>query len=465
MTMYDVIVVGGGPGGYVAAIRAAKEGKKTALVEADFLGGTCLNRGCIPSKTLLKHAEIIEGIEKAQQWGIKTSTIDFDWQAMQARKDDVIKTLRSGIEGLLRAGKIDVYEGFGKIYPDKQVVVKPVSDNAKEVELSAENIIVATGSRPVIPPIDGLDAVSYHTTDSIFALDQIPESLVIVGGGVIGVEFANIFSSLQTKVTIIELGNRIIPTEDEAASKALLKSLKKKGVDVLTNHQVSKVSESDSGRKMIGITSKNGKEKTIEADDVLIAVGRVPNVDAVEELGLAMNGRFIHVNEYLQTSEQGIFAVGDVIGNLQLAHVASSEGLTAVANLDAPMVKMNDKVMPRCIYTSPQVASVGMTETELKEKGIAYRVHTYHFAGNGMALAAGEAEGFSKVMIDEKFGEILGVVMVGAHVTEMISQSSAYMYLEGTVDELAQMVQPHPSLSEALMESANALIHKGIHVR
>lgn len=456
MTTYDVIVVGGGPGGYVAAIRAAKEGKKTALVEADFLGGTCLNRGCIPSKTLLKHAEIIEQIEKAQNWGIETSSLEFDLEKMLARKDNVIQTLRGGIKGLLQAGKIDIYEGFGKVIPGKHVIVD------EKTELTGEKIIVATGSRPAVPPISGLDKVAYHTTDTIFDIDHIPESLVIVGGGVIGVEFANIFSSLRTNVTIIELGERVIPTEDEAASKALFKSLKQKGVNVLLKHQVKAVHEGEN-TKEIHVTDKNGKEVVVKAEDLLIAVGRTPNTDAVAELNLAMNGRFIQVNEYLETSETGIFAVGDVIGNLQLAHVASSEGLTAVANLETPTVRMNYAVMPRCIYTTPQIASVGMTETELKEKGISYRVHTFNFGGNGMALATGETDGFSKVLLDEKYGEILGVVMVGAHVTEMISQSSAFMYLEGTVDELANMVQPHPSLSEALMESANALIGKGIH--
>lgn len=458
MKNYDVIVVGGGPGGYVAAIRAAKEGKKVALVEADFLGGTCLNRGCIPSKTLLKHAEIIEQIEKAQSWGIQTNEPVFDWNAMLARKEEVITTLRGGIQGLLRAGKIDLYEGFGAIQPNKQVII----EGKDTAEISGEKIIVATGSRPVVPPITGLDKVTYHTTDTIFNLDKIPASLVIVGGGVIGVEFANIFAALRTKVTIIELSNRIIPTEDEAASKALMQSLKKKGVEILTNHQVSGFN-AETNNSLVQVTSNKGKERTIEVDEILIAVGRVPNLDAVESLDLAMNGRFIHVNEYLETSRKGIFAIGDMIGNLQLAHVASSEGLTAVANLDVPVEKMNYRIIPRCIYTTPQVASVGMTETELKEKGIVYRAHSFSLAGNGMALATGETTGFSKVLIDETFGEILGVVMVGAHVTEMISQSSAYMYLEGTVNELAKMVQPHPSLSEALMESANALVGKGIH--
>ncbi|MGG0790905.1 dihydrolipoyl dehydrogenase [Peribacillus simplex] len=459
MTSYDVVIVGGGPGGYVAALRAAKNGKKTALVEADYLGGTCLNRGCIPSKTLLKHAEIIEGIEKAKSWGIKTENLSFSLTEMFARKDQVIATLRSGIDHLLNAGKIDVYKGYGTIHDDKKVTVQ--SENESQ-QISGEKIIIATGSQPVVPTIDSLEDVSYHTTDTIFSITEIPKSIVIVGGGVIGVEFANIFTSLKTEVTIVELGGRIIPTEDEDASKELLKSLKKKGIKVLTKYQVMSVNESDSG-KIINVTSEKGKFESLTSDEILLAVGRKPNLSAVSELNLNMNGRHIAVNDYLETSKKDYFAVGDVIGGLQLAHVASAEGLTAIENLDEKKEKMNYKVMPRCIYTNPQVASVGLSEAELKDRGIKYKVNKYSFSGNGKALAAGETEGFSKVMVDEKYGEILGVVMVGAQVTEMISQSSAYMYLEGTVDEFAHMVQPHPSLSEILMESANSLIGKGIH--
>ncbi|TQR18768.1 dihydrolipoyl dehydrogenase [Psychrobacillus soli] len=459
MTLYDVIIVGGGPGGYVAALRAAKNGKRTALVEANHLGGTCLNRGCIPSKTLLKHAEIIETIEKAQNWGIKTDNLTLSLEEMFARKDQVIATLRSGIDHLLRNGKIDVYNGYGTIHAAKKVTVQFGNESK---QLTGKKIIIATGSQPVVPPISGLETANYHTTDTIFDITEIPQSIVIVGGGIIGVEFANIFASLKTAVTIVELGNRIIPTEDEDASKILLKSLKKKGIKVLTNYQVASIQESNH-EKMVRIVSQEGKTEDLKADQILLAVGRKPNLSAVSELGLKMNGRYLAVNDYLETSEKDYFAVGDVIGGLQLAHVASAEGLTAVENLDEEKEKMNYKVMPRCIYTNPQVASVGMSEAELKEKGIMYKVNKYSFSGNGKALTMGETEGFSKVMIDEKYGEIVGVVMVGAHVTEIIGQSSAYMYLEGTVDELAQMVQPHPSLSEVLMESANALIGKGIH--
>lgn len=455
---YDVIVVGGGPGGYVAALRAAHNGKKTALVEAAHLGGTCLNRGCIPSKTLLRHAEIIEDIKKAKSWGIQTDNLRFSLTDMMARKDQIIQTLRGGIDYLLNKGKIDVFNGHGEIHADKKVSIQM---NNETKQISGKKIIIATGSEPVVPSIDGLGAVNYHTTDTIFDITEIPESIVIVGGGVIGVEFANIFASLDTKVTIVELVDTIIPTEDKDAADLLLKSLMKKGITVLTKSQVTSVQEND-GQISI-VTEKNGKTKDIEATELLLAVGRKPNLSAVSNLNLKMNQAHIQVNDYLETSLKDYFAIGDVIGGLQLAHVASAEGLTAVENLENDVKKMDYKVIPRCIYTSPQVASVGMSEAELREKGIKYKSHTYAFSGNGKALTMGETEGFSKVLIDEKYGEVLGTVMVGAHVTEMISQASSYMYLEGTTEELAQMVQPHPSLSEVLMESANALLEKGIH--
>lgn len=455
---YDVIIVGGGPGGYVAALRAANNGKKTALIEKSELGGTCLNRGCIPSKTLLRHAEVIEDIKKAESWGIHTDNLRFSLTEMMARKDEVIQTLRSGIQYLLNKGKIDVFNGTGTIHPNKKVTIETAQETT---QITGEKIIIATGSEPVVPPIKGVDETAYHTTDTIFDLQEIPKSIVIVGGGVIGVEFANIFSSLETEVTIVELGESIIPTEDRDAADVLLKSLKKKGIKVWTSSQVTAVQEDDN-QKSITI-DKNGKTKTIVVDELLLAVGRKPNLSAVSDLNLQKNGGHIQVNDYLETSLKDYYAIGDVIGGLQLAHVASAEGLTVIENLDNNKQVMDYKVIPRCIYTNPQVASVGMSEEELKAKGIQYKAHTYAFSGNGKALAMGEAEGFSKVLVDEKYGEILGTIMVGAHVTEIIGQASSYMYLEGTANELAQMVQPHPSLSEVLMESANALLEKGIH--
>lgn len=461
MEQYDVIIVGGGPAGYVAAIRAAKNGKKIALVEKSYLGGTCLNRGCIPSKTLLRHTEVIEDIKSADVWGIKVSNLTFSFDEMLNRKDKVIETLRGGIKHLLQSGKIEVYDGEATIDKDKQVKVA-VSKN-DILTISADNILVATGSKPAVPPIEGVDKVHYHTTDTIFNLTEIPNSITIIGGGVIGVEMANIFSSLNVKVTVVEMGDRLIPSEDKDASKALLKSLKKKGINVLTKHQVLSISE-ENGVKRMTTSSKKEGNKTIESSEVLIAVGRKPNLSAVDSLDLKKNGPFIEVDDYLETSIQGIFAAGDVIGRLQLAHVASEEGLMAIENMDNKNHTIDYQQMPRCIYTKPEVASIGYNEQELIDKNIAYRIGKYNFSGNGKALAMGETEGFLKVLVDSEYGEVLGVTMIGSRVTEMIGQAGAYLQLEGTVDELAGLTQAHPSLSEGIMEVANSLIGKGIHV-
>lgn len=461
MKKFDVVIIGGGPAGYVAAIRAAKNGKKTALVEKDYLGGTCLNRGCIPSKTLLRHTEVIEDIKMADAWGIKTSNLTLSLADMMARKDKVIETLRKGIDHLLQHGDITVYNGEASVSSNKQIDITTAEEGT--INIVGNNILIATGSTPAIPPIEGVDSVKYHTTDTIFHIEEIPDSMMIIGGGVIGVETANIFASLNTKVTIVEMSDYVIPSEDNDASKALLKSLKKKGIKVLTKHQVLSISEENGVKKTL-ISSQKGAKKTLETRAVLIAVGRKPNLSAVNSVDLKKNGPFIAVNEYLETSIDGIYAAGDVIGGLQLAHVASEEGLTVIANIDDKKKTINYSLMPRCIYTKPEVASIGFSEQELKEKKIDYRVGKYNFSGNGKALAMGETEGFIKVLTDSKYGEILGVTMLGSRVTEMIGQSASYLQLEGTIDELAGMTQAHPSISEGLMEIANSLIGKGIHV-
>ncbi|WP_243299385.1 dihydrolipoyl dehydrogenase [Bacillus litorisediminis] len=447
---YDIAVIGGGPGGYAAAIQAAKHGKKVAIVEAEYLGGTCLNRGCIPSKTLLKHAEIIDSIVKAKSWGIETGELTFSFEKMKKRKDDVIQRLRNGIALLMKKGKIDVYNGFGFLEAGNQI---KVLQEEKEEWLQAEKVILATGSVPVIPPIPGLNQVQFDTSDSIFDLLQIPESIVIVGGGVIGVEFACIFASLNTKVTIIEMSDRLVPNEDIEASKLLEKVLKKKGVQILVSTKVNKVNKAEDKNAVTCIV-KDGEEVVIEAESLLICVGRKPNLSAVTKIQLEMNGPFIKVNEQMETSLPNIYAVGDVVGGYQLAHVASAEGIVAANNAAGEADKIDYKVVPRCIYTLPEIASVGMTESEALQKGFSVRTEKFDYVGSGKALALGETEGFTKIVYEEKYGEIIGVTMVGPHVTEMISEASAFMFLEGTIDEAAKMIHPHPTVSETFFEAA-----------
>ncbi|MDN7225865.1 dihydrolipoyl dehydrogenase [Planococcus sp. N064] len=459
MNNYEVVVLGGGPAGYVAAIRSAKLGKKTALIEARELGGTCLNRGCIPSKTLLRHAEVIETIEKAKSWGIETGPVTFSLSKMLARKDAVIQQLRNGIAYLLKQGKIDVFNGLGEIRPDRSIAIQ-LKDREEVVQ--GDKIILATGSRPIVPPIPGIEEARYFTSDTIFDIEKIPDSMVIVGGGIIGVELACIFASLNVPVSIVEMSGRIVPSEEPDASKALAKSLEKKGISMLTSTKVTSIEQREN-TQLVNVETENGKKEALETDLILMAVGRAPNTDAFAGLNLEMDGRFVQVDERMATSQPEIFAVGDVIGGWQLAHVASAEGIVAAENAAGENRTIDYTVVPRCVYTSPEIASVGLTEEEAKLQGIDYKVVRVDHAGNGRALAQGEKDGFTKLIAGTKYGEILGVLMVGPHVTEMIAEPSAFIHLEGTVEEMASLIHAHPTVSESLYEAAASWLGKGVH--
>lgn len=459
MKTYEVVVIGGGPSGYVAAIRAAKLGRTVALVEARELGGTCLNRGCIPSKTLLRHAEVIDSIEKAKSWGIETGPVKVTLSKMMERKDQVIQTLRNGIGHLMKQGKIDVLNGYGEVEPDGIV---RVDQNGSEETIKGDKLILATGSKPIVPPIPGLEEGRFHTSDTIFGITELPESLVIVGGGIIGVEFACIFAALDVQVTIVEMGSRIVPSEDPQAAKVLAKSLKKKGISILTATKVTAVEQGENGQT-VHVESEKGQSGVLDTGMVLLSVGRSPNLSAFDSLKLEMNGPFVKVDEHMATSLPNVYAAGDLVGNWQLAHVASAEGLVAAANAAGEEETIDYHVVPRCVYTSPEIASVGMTEEEAEQKGISFKVVKIDHAGNGKALTLDEKEGFTKLIADTTYGEILGVSMVGFHVTEMIAEPSAFMRLEGTVDELATMIHAHPTVTEALYEAAASWLGKGVH--
>ncbi|MEH7124178.1 dihydrolipoyl dehydrogenase [Bacillus sp. JJ1773] len=459
MKKFDVAVIGGGPGGYVAAIRAAKLGCTVALVEGDQLGGTCLNRGCIPSKTLLRHAEVIEQIEQAKSWGIETGELRLSFEKMMDRKNQVIKNLQMGIKSLLKAEKIEHYRGWGTVGSNLTVVVQN-GDHREEIQ--AQKVILATGSVPFVPLFPGIEHVPIHTSDTIFDLTQLPKSITIIGAGIIGVEFACIFSSLNVQVTMIEMADCIIPSESKEVSTVLQRELKKKGVNILTSTKVKGLEQRDNTKSII-IETKDRVIESCYAEEILVAVGRRPNLSAIEGLPLEMDGPFVKVNHQMETSIPGIYALGDLIGGWQLAHAASAEGIVAAENAASIERKIDYRVVPRCVYTIPEIASVGLSEMEAKEQGYSVKTETYHFRGNGKALAMDEKEGFVKIIADEKYGEILGVVMIGPHVTEMISEASAFIHLEGTVEELANMIHPHPSLSESLFEAAASWLGKGIH--
>lgn len=457
MQKFDVAIVGGGPGGYVAAIRAAKQGLNVALVEGRDLGGTCLNRGCIPSKTLLKHAEVLDQIKNAQAFGITVNDVSYSIEAMVKRKNTVVNTLKNGIKGLLKQNKIKVFEGYGLVSENKTIIISLANENTT---IQAENIILATGSKPFVPPLPGLDEVSYHTSDTIFDIEEVPSKLVIVGGGVIGLEIGCIFNRLGTEVEVVEMAESIIPNEDEDATKFLTKQLKKSGISIHTGTKITGF-KPNNGKTIVEM-EKNSKKQMIETDNVLVAVGREPNVTGIEDLPIAFEGKFVDINQYMETSISGIYAIGDLVGGYQLAHAASEEGIRAVKHIVGQEVH-GEAIIPRCVYSFPEIASVGLTETEAKKAGYQVKVKKVDLAANGKAITANENNGFMKIIADEKYGEILGVVMVGAHVTEMISAGTAFMHLEGTVEEIESMVFPHPTVSEALFETAAAWMGNGIH--
>lgn len=457
MQKFDIAIVGGGPGGYVAAIRAAKQGLNVALVEGRDLGGTCLNRGCIPSKTLLKHAEVLDQIKNAQAFGITVNEVSYSIEAMVKRKNTVVNTLKNGIKGLLKQNKIKVFEGYGVVSENKTIIISLANENTT---IQAENIILATGSKPFVPPLPGLDEVSYHTSDTIFDIEEVPSKLVIVGGGVIGLEIGCIFNRLGTEVEVVEMAESIIPNEDEDATKFLTKQLKKSGISIHTGTKITGFKPNNG--KTIVVMEKKSKKQMIETDNVLVAVGREPNVTGIEDLPIAFEGKFVDVNQSMETSISGIYAIGDLVGGYQLAHAASEEGIRAVKHIVGQEVH-GEAIIPRCVYSFPEIASVGLTETEAKKAGYQVKVKKVDVAANGKAITANENNGFMKIIADEKYGEILGVVMVGAHVTEMISAGTAFMHLEGTVEEIESMVFPHPTVSEALFETAAAWMGNGIH--
>ncbi|WP_312116368.1 dihydrolipoyl dehydrogenase [Brevibacillus reuszeri] len=459
MQTYDIAVIGGGPAGYVAAIRASKEGKRVALIEADFVGGTCLNRGCIPSKTLLHSAGVIDQIRQASSWGIETGEVTVSLEKMMARKNQVITRLRTGITSLLKAGKIDLLQGFGEVNADKSIRVQ-IGEEVQTIQ--ASSIILATGSTPAVPPIPGLADVPFYTSDTIFDIEQVPESIAILGGGFIGVEFACIFASLGAKVTIVEMADRLIPLEDADASSVLSKSLRSKGVTLGTGLKVTSVSKTNGGIQVNAENTK-GETQTVSCEALLVAVGRKPNLSAFSQLKLELSGPFVKVNEFLETSVPGIFAAGDLIGGWQLAHAASAEGQAAAINAAGGKQKVNDKAVPRCIYTHPEISSVGLSEEEAKARGYNVKTSIYQHSGNGKALASDESGGFTKLIAEETYGEVLGIVMVGPHVTEMIAAGTAFLSLEATVDDVAEIIYPHPTVSESLMEVAAKWLGKGIH--
>jgi dihydrolipoamide dehydrogenase len=461
---YDVIVIGSGPGGYVAAIRASQLGLKTAIVEKENLGGVCLNWGCIPTKALLKSAQVFEYINHAEEYGFKVQNIEKDFNAIINRSRNVADGMSKGIQFLMKKNKIDVVEGFGKLVPGKRVEVS--SKDGKKQILEAKNIILATGAKSrILPnlPQDGKKIIGYREA---MTLPQQPKSIVVVGAGAIGVEFAYFYATLGTKVTIVEYMSHLVPVEDVDISKELERNFRKMGIEIITDTSVESVDTKGDVNK-ISLKNKEGKNNTIEAEVVLSAVGIETNINGIglEDVGIKTEKGRVLTNEYYETNIKGIFAIGDIVKGQALAHVASAEGITAVEHIAGKHVEPIDyNNIPGCTYCSPEIASVGYTETAAKAAGYELKIGKFPFTASGKASAAGAKAGFVKVIFDAKYGEFLGAHMIGANVTEMIAECVVARKLETTGHEMIKAIHPHPTMSEAVMEAVAAAYGEVIHI-
>lgn len=460
---YDVIVIGSGPGGYVTAIRASQLGLKTAVIEKENLGGICLNWGCIPTKALLKSANVYEYLKHAKDYGIGADNISADFNAIVKRSRDVADGMSKGVQFLMKKNKIDVVSGTAKVKPGKKVEVK--DKEGKTTTLEGKHIIIAVGARsrqlPNLPQ-DGKKIIGYREA---LVLPQLPKSMIVVGSGAIGVEFAYFYATLGTKVTVVEFMPNIVPVEDEEVSKQLEKSFKKIGIEVMTNASVEAVDTK--GNLCKAKIKTAGGETSIEAEVVLSAVGIQANLEGIglEEVGIATDKGKILTNKFYETNVPGYYAIGDCVGGQALAHVASAEGITCVEKIAGHHPEPIDyNNIPGCTYCAPEIASVGYTEKKAREAGYELKIGKFPFSASGKAKAGGTSDGFIKLIFDAKYGELLGAHMIGANVTEMIAEIVAARKLETTGHEIIKSVHPHPTMSEAIMEAAAAAFGEVIHL-
>ncbi|SET59872.1 dihydrolipoamide dehydrogenase [Salinibacillus kushneri] len=468
---YDLVVLGGGTGGYVAAIRASQLGLKTAVVEKENLGGTCLHKGCIPSKAFLRSAEVFRQTNEADKYGVETSSPTLNFLKVQQRKQNIVNQLHKGVQTLMKKGKIDVYEGYGRILgpsifsPMPGTISVELNNGEENAMLVPKNVLIATGSKPNSLPGLSIDGEYVLTSEEALELEELPSSMIIVGGGVIGIEWASMLADFGVEVTVLEYLDRILPTEDHDVSKEVTRLLKKKGIKMETNAKV--LSESLIKEKGVQISAeKNGKQKQFSAEQMLVSVGRSANVENIglDNTDIDVEKGVIQTNQFYQTKESHIYAIGDVIGGMQLAHVASHEGIIAVehmANEDPHPMNLNQ--VPTCIYSSPEVSSVGLTEHEAKEQGYEIKMGKFPFKAIGKALVHGESDGFVKMIADKKTEDLLGVHMVGPHVTDMITEGALAKVLDATPWEISETIHPHPTLSEVMGEAALAVDGKQIH--
>ncbi len=458
-TKKSITIIGGGVGGYVAAIRAAQLGAQATLIEKDAMGGTCLNRGCIPTKALLQSAEVLSLAKRAEAFGVRIEKASLDFPAAMKWKDATVKRLVDGVNSLMRKNKIKVIKGTGSIIDHKTVRIL----ESKE-EIKGDSIIIATGSKPSKVPIKGVDEPGVMTSDDALAMERLPQSILIVGGGVVGLEFAQIFSRMGTKVTVVEMMSQILPAEDVEIANMLEQVLKMEGIDIFTGATVTRIASTNNEKRVS--FSKAGIEEERMVEKVLVAVGRTPNTDdlGIERLGGKVDKGRIVVNERMETNIPGVYAIGDVVGKMMLAHVAMEEGKCAAERIMGLDSMMNYRAIPRCVYTSPEAAAVGLTEAEAKKKYTDVKIGRFPFVASGRALTLNETKGLVKFVVDAKFGEILGVHILGPQASELIAEAVLAMQMETTYKDIVSCVHAHPTLSEAMMEAALAVDGKTINI-
>lgn len=457
---FDITVIGGGPGGYVAAIRAAQLGRKVAVIEEREMGGTCLNRGCIPTKFLLHSAEVYHTVKHSGEFGVLVKDITFDYARIAAKKDAVIKQLRMGVESLVKNNKVTIFKGRA-IVKNKNTIEISGKEN---LMITTDKMIIASGSRPFESLNFGNNSDNVFDSDEVLALTNCPDRIVIIGGGIIGVEFATIFNILGKKVTIIEMMENILPGVDREISDLLQKLFECRGITIFTGSKVISIDQGVNS-KVVCVLAKEGHQLNIKGDAVILAFGRKPNIEGLglENVGIDMEQNFIKVNNMMETSVQGIYAVGDVTGKRLLAHIASRQGLVAATNAADKNMKMDYHVIPECIYTRPEIASVGLTETVAIKNGYPVEIGRFTIAGNGKSLIMGEKEGFIKIIANQQTGKILGVHIIGPRATELISEICIAMKLGATIEEVAETIHPHPTVSEIIMEAAYDVKRQCVH--
>lgn len=456
----NIAIIGGGPAGYTAAIRASQLGANVVLIEENEIGGVCLNRGCIPTKTLLKTSDVAYLIKKSKEFGIESSIKDINWNVAYDRKNRVVKNLKMGLDHLLESRKINIIKGRGVINNPNQVSVTTDTEN---IVVNFEKLIITTGSKPFFPNIPGIELNSVITSTEALGLKEIPKSIVVIGAGVIGLEFASMFNSIGTKVTIIELQDRILPNEDVEVTAELLKILKRQGIVFKLSSMVKEIRYADEGLSVV--LQDTEKEFIVNTDKVLVAVGRKLNTESqdIKSLGLEIKNGAIVVNEAMETNIKNIYAAGDVTGGKLLAHLAFAEGKVAAENALGIMSKVNYNAVPSCVYTNPEIASVGMNEEEALKQSIEVSIGRFNFRNNGRSLSHGERDGFVKIIVDKETNTIIGGQILGTNASEMISEITLAVTLKAKADIIADMIHPHPTLSEAVWEACSDAIGRSIH--